>query len=338
MLFGNSTKYKEQMKEYKEQMKEYKERHNRNKPNSYLANKKTYFSSKIIFHPFSYLLERIQKFYNNNKTTIEKFFTIDNTPTHHTVNTRLETNEANATRDFKQQMERYLDTKFAIDENESYYGIYTEHAEKLTHKSKISEGVIKTLVVLHSFDGFKSFNNSTNEFYKAIFDYKKESIIATNYNPISDHKKEHRLHGNYDKSIVSDWTRLIVKDIFDPEKYFNSTRMNGENENYYKNKTFYIQETGDLKKPQVFYDHIMTPKLIQIKDIEKVQIPKQENSMSASSKERINYKINNDDNIIVPPTEKVYIKKGSAGGKRTQKHKRRSKKRKTSRKTRRKHY
>jgi hypothetical protein len=82
----------------------------------------------------------------------------------------------------------------------------------------------------------------------------------------------------------------------------------------------------------------MTPKLIQIKDIEETPIPKQENSMSVSSKEEYNYKINNNDNIIVPPTEKVYIKKVSAGGKRTQKHKRRSKKRKTSRKTRRKHY
>jgi hypothetical protein len=330
MLFGNK---------YKKEMKEHKERHNRNKPNSHLANEKRYFSSRTRFQSsFSYLLDVIQTFYDNNKTTIEKFFTIPNLPTHQTVNIRLEPNETNATRDFKEQMEIYLSTRFAIDiENkESYYGIYTTHADENKNKSKISEGVIKTLVVLHYLDGFKSFSGSTNEFYRAIFNYKKESIIAKNYDPISVYIKEHRLHGNYPKYIISDDKRLIMKDIFYENKFDSLSWP--KNENYYRKKTFYVQELGDLKNPQVFYDHIMTPKLIQIKDIEETPIPKQENSMSASSKEQYNYKINNNDNIIVTATEKVYTKKGRAGGKRTQKHKRRSKKRKTSRKTRRKHY
>ena len=307
---------------------------------SHMSTKKKYFPKmKMVYQPFSRLLNGIQNFYDKNKTTIEEFF--KNSQISALVNTGLNANETNAITSFAHEMEQYLKAKFVFKEDEpsnkrdAYYRLYTDYAKKLTYKSKISEGVIKTLVLLYF---FRQFTNAAEVslFYEPIFDYKKEDNIVKGYKPIFDKTKEDRLVANYDKAANPDWTRLNVKDICDENKYFNSN--NEPNNNYYKNNKFYVQETGDLKIPQYFYDNIMNPKLILITKIDK--IGKSHGPVGApmtmGPSEEYTYKIN--DNIIVTAIEKVYTKKGVVGGKRTQKRKRRSKKRKTSRKTRRKHY
>lgn len=301
---------------------------------SHMSTKKKYFpNTKMVYQPFSRLLNVIQSFYNKNKATIEKFFKNNQI-------SALDAKETNTITSFAHEMEQYLKAKFVFKEDEpsnmrdAYYRLYTDYAKK--NKSKISEGVIKTLVLLYF---FREFTNAAEVslFYEPIFDYKKEENIVKNYKPIFDYTKEDRLVPIYDKAANPDWTRLNVKDICDKNKYFN---LNIPNNNYYEKKKFYVQKKGNLKNPQYFYDDIMKPELILIKNIEKIgkSYGPVGAPMTMGPSEEYTYKINNDDNMIVTAIEKVYTKKGLFGGKRTQKHKRRSKKRKTSRKTRRKHY
>ena len=309
----------------------------RNNMSHMSTNKKYFPKMKMVYQPFSRLLNGIQSFYNKNKATIEKFF--KNNQISALVNTGLDANETNTITSFAHEMEQFLKAKFVFKEDDpsnkrdAYYSLYTGYAKKLTYKSKISEGVIKTLVLLYF---FRQFTNAAEVslFYEPIFDYKKEENIVKSYKPIFDNTREIDFTIN---SANTDQSRLTVKDICDKNKYLNSDKPNN---NYYKNNKFYVQETGDLKIPQYFYDNIMNPKLILITNIDKIIKSNGPDgaSMRMGPSEEYTYKINNDDNIIVTATEKVYIKKGLIGGKRTQKHKRRSKKRKTSRKTRRKHY
>ena len=78
------------------------------------------------------------------------------------VNTGLDANETNTITSFAHEMEQFLKAKFVFKEDDpsnkrdAYYSLYTGYAKKLTYKSKISEGVIKTLVLLYFFRQFNS--------------------------------------------------------------------------------------------------------------------------------------------------------------------------------------